>query len=99
MEVHVSSNKFQGFLFKTNIKVTNMHTGPLALWVVCLPMAQEARVQSLIESYQRLRKIILDISLHPQLHRHVVANEKGIFVSPLTTIASFSSVQLNWSRK
>ena len=29
---------------------------PLATWVECLPMVQETRVQSQVESYQRLKK-------------------------------------------
>ena len=31
-------------------------TNPLVKWVECLPMARETRVQSQVESYQRLKK-------------------------------------------
>ena len=41
------------------------HTGPLAYWVECLPMARETWVQSQVESYQKLKKKkkVLDPSL------------------------------------
>ena len=34
-----------------------------SLWVECSPMAQETGVQSQVESYQRIKKMILDTSL------------------------------------
>ena len=38
-------------------------TGPLAKWVECLLMVQKTRVQSQVESSQRLKKIALDAAL------------------------------------
>ena len=32
-----------------------VYTGPFALWVECSPIARETRVQSQVESYQRLK--------------------------------------------
>ena len=37
------------------------YTDPMASWVECLPMAQETRVRSQVESYQRLKKWYLTI--------------------------------------
>ena len=38
-------------------------TGSLTEWVECSPMARESGVQSQVESYQRLKKMVLDTSL------------------------------------
>ena len=38
-------------------------TRPLAKWVEYLPKVQETGVQSQVESYQRLKKIVLDATL------------------------------------
>ena len=38
-------------------------TEPLAQWVVCSPMVLETGIQSQVESYQRLKKMVLDATL------------------------------------
>ena len=40
-----------------------LHIGPLASWLECSPMVWETGVQSQVESYQRLKKMVLDASL------------------------------------
>ena len=79
-------------------------TGPLDEWVECSPMVREIRVQSLVESYQRLKKwylvqpcLALSITRYGSrvkgsnpLHLSVVAIEKGAFRSPSTKVTNFT---------
>ena len=46
-------------------------TDSLAWWVESLPMLRETEVQSKDESYQRLKKMVLDTSLIPPQHYKV----------------------------
>ena len=48
----------------------------LAERVECLPMAQETGVQSQVESYQKLRKMVLDASLLNTQHYKVHIKNK-----------------------
>ena len=62
-------------------------------------MVRSTGVQSQVESYQRLKKIVLDAALlntqhqemeySPSLHLGVVAIEKGALRSPSTRVANF----------
>ena len=42
---------------------TKLNLGPSAKWVECAPMFPETGIQSQVESYQRLKKMLLDTSL------------------------------------
>ena len=70
-------------------------------------MARETWVQSQVESYQRLKKMVLDASLFNTQHykvrikgkveqsREVVAIEKGAFGLPSTMVANFTLLTTN----
>ena len=49
----------------------SMETDSLASWVECLPMVRETGFQSRFESYQRLKKMVLDTSLLNTQHYKV----------------------------
>ena len=51
-----------------NLDYIKFYTGPLTSWLECLPMARETRVQSQLESYQKLKKMVLDVSLLDTQH-------------------------------
>ena len=40
-----------------------IYTGPLEQWFECLPMVQVSGVLSQVESFQRLKEMVLDASL------------------------------------
>ena len=78
-------------------------SGSLVQWVECSLIVRETGVQSQFESYQRLKKMILDTFLlntqhykvrikgkveRPSLHLGVVAIKKGAFGSTATTVAN-----------
>ena len=50
---------------------TKLVTGPFVLWLEISPVAQETRVQSQVESYQRLKKMVLDTTLLTTQHYKV----------------------------
>ena len=67
----------------------------LALWVECSPMARETGIQSLVESYQRLKKWFLippylTLSIIRYVSRLKWSNpEKGVTPSPTTQCGSY----------
>ena len=65
----------------------------IGLLAESLPMAQETGVQAQVESYQRFKKMLLE--LRPPLHLCVVATEKGAFWLPtLLLYKLLESIQL-----
>ena len=70
------NNSFSnGVYFQVLLSDTNYlqnYTGlKLAWWLECSPMARETCVQSQVESYQRLKKMVLDASLLNTQHYKV----------------------------
>ena len=84
-----------------------MTTGPLALQLGCSPNTQETGVQSQVDSYQRLKKIVLDASLlNPQHYKvRVKCSSRGKGVAPFPTLRCNSSwkgslrVPINYGRQ
>ena len=51
--------------------IIHENTGPLVKWAECSPMVREFGVQSQVDSYQRLKKIVLDAALLNTQHYKV----------------------------
>ena len=49
-------HEFKSITDNYTIQIICLHTVSLAKWVECLPLSRETRVQSQVESYQRLKK-------------------------------------------
>ena len=62
--------------------------GSFAKWVECSPMVQETGVQSQVESYQRLKKMVLDITLlnKVRIKGKVEQSKEWISALPYTSV-------------
>ena len=94
-KLYITQNFFPEFFSpKFRVCYTWVHiiTGPLAKWVECSPIVQETRVQSQVESYQRLKNMVLDAALLNTQHYKVSIKGKVEKSREWSSTLSYTSV-------